>query len=376
MLKIALYIAVSLSFLISGCSEAPDEKLVNAATGTHRSAENIARNATRHSIETLQFFGLKDTMTVMEVWPGSGGWYSEILAPYLRENGTFYAANFNGSTGVQYFENAAAKFQRKLGVSPDVYDKVKTVGLMPPNDITPVPENSVDLILTFRNLHNWVNGDMAEQMFEIFFKALKPGGTLGLVAHRGTDEMVNFDKGYTGYLAESVAINLAKNAGLELVAKSEINANPKDTKDYSDGVWTLPPNFKKGDLDKEKYAAIGESDRMTLKFRKPKDEKMTVVRVLFDVEAGADIDALQKKMLASAVKYEGLEGLTRKYYVWNDDQSTVGGIYLWESRAVAEAWYNEAWFATMTKAWGKRPFVEYLDTQIVVDNETKKTLTN
>jgi predicted methyltransferase len=269
MIKIALYLAIGLSFLTSGCSEAPDEKLVNAATGNHRSTENIARNTPRHSIETLKFFGLKKTMTVMEIWPGSSGWYSEILAPYLRDNGTFYAANFNGSTGVQYFENAAAKFKRKLAASPEIYGQVQTVDLMPPNNIAPVPENSIDLILTFRNLHNWVNANIAEQMFEVFFKALKPGGTLGLVAHRGTAVMTSFDKGYTGYLAESVAIELAKNAGLELVAKSEVNANPKDTKDYTDGVWTLPPNFKKGELNKQKYVAIGESDRMTLKFRKP-----------------------------------------------------------------------------------------------------------
>ena len=269
MIKIALYIAISLSFLTSGCSEASDEKLVNASKGTHRSVENITRNESRHSIETLRFFDLEETMTVMEVWPGRSGWYSEILAPYLRDSGTLYAANFNGNTGVKYFEKAAAQFKNKITTSPEVYDPVKMVDLMPPNDITPVAENSIDLILTFRNLHNWVNNNMAEQMFKVFFNSLKPGGTLGLVAHRGTPEMINFDKGYTGYLAESVAIQLAKNAGLELVGTSEINANPMDTKDYADGVWTLPPNFKRGELDRSKYEAIGESDRMTLKFRKP-----------------------------------------------------------------------------------------------------------
>jgi len=258
--------------LALGCSETKEnssDALMSAANGDHRSASNISRNSSRHSVETLQFFEIDSSMTVMEIWPGSGGWYTEILAPYLKEQGRFYAANFTGNTGVDYYSKAAEKFKKKLAGQPEIYGKVQLVDLMPPADTTPVADNSIDLILSFRNLHNWVNNDIAADMFQIFFKALKPGGTLGLVAHRANPETLGLESAKTGYVAESEAIKLAVAAGFTLQKKSEINANPKDTKDYADGVWTLPPNYKKGETDKAKYETIGESDRMTLKFSKP-----------------------------------------------------------------------------------------------------------
>jgi predicted methyltransferase len=258
--------------LVIGCGDtgtSGQDGLLAAANGDHRSADNIKRNSSRHSVETLKFFGITSDMTVMEIWPGSGGWYTEILAPYLREQGTFYAASYVGDKDTPYFIKGVEKFEKKLAANPTVYDKVKSVSIMPPAHIEPAPEGSVDLILSFRNLHNWVNNDMADEMFRAFFKALKPGGVLGVVAHRAKPETIGLDSAKTGYLAESEAIKIAETAGFVLSEKSQLNANPKDTKDYPDGVWTLPPNYKKGEVDKAKYEAIGESDRMTLKFSKP-----------------------------------------------------------------------------------------------------------
>lgn len=254
---------------LSPALPAADVALEAAATGAHRSAENIARNAWRHPVETLEFFGIRPDMTVVEVWPGSGAWYTEILAPYLRDRGRLIAANYDGSTGVEYFAKGAQAFKDKLAAHPELYDKVEITALMPPAQTTAAPAGSADLVVTFRNLHNWVRDGLDEAMFKAMYDALKPGGILGLVAHRGSAEMVGAQAAKTGYLAESEALRIAKAAGFEFVAKSEINANPKDTRDHPEGVWTLPPAYRLGDTDRDKYAAIGESDRMTMKFRKP-----------------------------------------------------------------------------------------------------------
>lgn len=261
---------LSLALLvIAQPSTAADAALQAAATGRHRAADNIARNSARHPVETLEFFGLRADMTVVEIWPGGGGWYTEVLAPYLRGAGVLYAANYDGSTGVEYFARNAEVLKQNLAANPAVYDKVNVTSLMPPNSVSPAPAGSADLVVTFRNLHNWVRDGRAEAMFAAAFTLLKPGGTLGLVAHRGTDAMVGAESAKTGYLAESEALHLAAAAGFEFVAKSEINANPRDTKDHPKGVWTLPPSYRAGDVERDKYAAIGESDRMTMKFTKP-----------------------------------------------------------------------------------------------------------
>ena len=254
---------------LSPAAIAADAALEAAATGAHRSPENVARNAWRHPVETLEFFGIRPDMTVIEVWPGSGAWYTEILAPYLRDHGRLIAANYDGSTGVEYFAKGAQAFKDKLAAAPALYDKVEITALMPPANTTAAPAGSADLVVTFRNLHNWVRDGLDEAMFKAMYDALKPGGVLGLVAHRGTDAMVGPQAAKTGYLAESEALRIAQAAGFEFVAKSEINANPKDTRDHPEGVWTLPPAYRLGDTDRDKYTAIGESDRMTLKFRKP-----------------------------------------------------------------------------------------------------------
>lgn len=246
-----------------------DEALQQAANGAHRSAENIARNAWRHPVETLSFFGIEPGMTVVEIWPGGGGWYTEVLAPYLRKDGKLYAANYDGSTGVEYFARNAVKFKEKLAANPAVYDRVEITTLMPPAATEAAPAGSADLVVTFRNLHNFVRDGRDEAMFAAMYATLKPGGILGLVAHRGDADMLGPVAAKKGYLAESEAIRVASAAGFEFVEKSDINANPKDDHDHPNGVWTLPPRLRVGDANPAEFVAIGESDRMTMKFRKP-----------------------------------------------------------------------------------------------------------
>jgi predicted methyltransferase len=257
----------ALAFVLSvGASASDALTLEGAAGGAHRSASNIGRNAWRHPVETLTFFGLNSDMTVVEIWPGGGGWYTEVLAPYLRDNGKLYAANYDGSTGREYFKRNAEKFKNKLAEQPDVYDRVAITALMPPASMEPAPAGSVDMVVSFRNLHNWVRDGIDGPMLKAIYDLLKPGGILGLVAHRGNPDMNGIEWARKGYVPEAEAIRIAEAAGFTFAGRSEINANPNDTKDYADGVWTLPPSFRLGETDKATYEAIGESDRMTLKF--------------------------------------------------------------------------------------------------------------
>lgn len=237
--------------------------------GDHRSEQNRARDAWRHPKETLEFFGFRQDMTVLEVWPGGGGWYAEVLAPALREHGRYIAADRAPNPGSQYVQESRRKFGDKLEARPRHYDRATRTVLEPPGELAPAPAGSVDMVLTFRNLHNWMARDSADEMFKTFYEVLKPGGVLGLVEHRGRSDKPQDPKAKSGYVREDVAIALAEKAGFELVGKSEINANPKDTADHPNGVWSLPPSLRGGDTDREKYMAIGESDRMTLRFRKP-----------------------------------------------------------------------------------------------------------
>ncbi len=227
--------------------------LEQSVNSEDRSPDNVARDIYRHPYETLSFFGIKPDMTVVELNPG-GGWYTEILANYIHYPGTLITAQ-----GSYYFEG----FEKKMNSNP-MYGRVEIVNL---NSNLAEP-NSVDAVITFRNLHNWLGADM-DSIFRSSFKALKPGGSFGVVEHRakpGTD----FETMKTsGYVTEDHAIEVALKHGFELVEKSEINANPKDTKDHAKGVWTLPPTYRLKNKDRDKYSAIGESDRMTLLFKKP-----------------------------------------------------------------------------------------------------------
>lgn len=246
----------------------PEEPLAKIIAGTHRSAENKARDVYRHPLETLQFFGLRNDMTVVEIYP-SGGWYTEILAPFLRDKGKYYAAGFDASSNVEFMRRAVESFNKKLALNPQLYDKVVVTELAPPHHTMVAPAGTADLVLTFRNVHNWMKAGNVDTVFQALHKALKPGGILGVVEHRANPDAPQDPDANNGYVREDYVIALAKKAGFEFVEKSEINANPKDTKDHPKGVWTLPPTLAMGEQDKDKYLAIGESDRMTLKFRKP-----------------------------------------------------------------------------------------------------------
>ena len=253
--------------LILGAPVAQAELAWEAAlSGDHRSESNQARDEYRHPQETLAFFGLEPEMTVMEISPG-GGWYNEILAPLLKDNGTLIAAH-SSPNGGNYARRSLGGFLKKLGENGDVYEGVEVVALQPPSALTPVPAESVDLALAFRNVHSWLRADHAEAMFSAVSETLKPGGIFGIVQHRGAAELTLEQMKNTAYVSEAMVIELAELAGLELDARSEINANLKDTKDYPRGVWTLPPSLAAGDTDRAKYLAIGESDRMTLRFIK------------------------------------------------------------------------------------------------------------
>ena len=261
----ALLLAISCS---SAQADQHSSALQEAIAGQQRSAEHKARDKYRHPQQTLEFFDVKDNMTVVEVWPGAG-WYTEILAPYLRDKGKLYVAHFSADAGEPYFKNGLKSFVNKLHDQPKVYGKVELTALQPPESLHIAPDGSADRVLTFRNVHNWMKNDQAAAVFSAMYKALKPGGLLGVVEHRSSPLKPQSVKAESGYVSEDYVIALARNAGFEFLAKSEINANSKDTKDYPQGVWALPPSLGLKDKDREKYLAIGESDRMTIKFIKP-----------------------------------------------------------------------------------------------------------
>jgi predicted methyltransferase len=237
--------------------------------GDHRSAANRARDTWRHPKVTLTYFGLRQDMTVMEIWPGGGGWYLEVLAPVLREHGRYIAASWDPKSESKYVQENSKKLADKLAARPDLYDRVRMTALQVPNALKPVPDGSVDMVLTFRNIHSWMGNDGAAGMFKAMYAALKPGGILGVVEHRARNNVPQDPKAKSGYVRTDYAIALAEKAGFELVGESEINANPKDTANHPNGVWSLQPSLRGGDTDRERFVAIGESDRFTLKFRKP-----------------------------------------------------------------------------------------------------------
>jgi len=241
-----------------------------AMFGAHRAETNTARNRYRHPVGTLDFFGLRDDMSVLEIWPGAG-WYTEILAPVLRGNGKFTVATWDpaveGQPGYRY--ELPKQMQDMFESYPAIYDRVGTVYYSPPESASLGEEGSYDMVLTFRNTHGWINAGQAEAVYAEFARVLKPGGVLGVVQHRAADGLDPAVTAKRGYVPQDALIALVEATGLVFEDSSEVNANPADTKDHPEGVWTLPPNFRLGDQDREKYAAIGESDRMTLRFRKP-----------------------------------------------------------------------------------------------------------
>jgi len=269
-----LFLAVGVSSGAAMAQQAPvavDAALQAAIAGAQRTPAFVARDGWRHPYETLSFFGIKPTQTVIELVPG-GGWYTEILAPYLRERGQLILGGDDPESAQAYSQRSAARLKEKLAATPAVYDRVQ-LGVFSPaaGKLALAPAGSVDLVLTFRNIHNWVNLGEAPTaaVFKSVFDTLKPGGVFGVVEHRRPVAQEQDAKASSGYLHQAYVIRLAEQAGFKLAASSELNANPRDKADHEGGVWALPPTLANKEKDKERYQAIGESDRMTLKFVKP-----------------------------------------------------------------------------------------------------------
>ena len=243
-----------------------DPTLEALVTGKYRSQKNLARNDARHPVETLEFFGLKPEMTVLEILPALG-WYTEILAPYLAERGRLYVAHFSPDGLMPYMPKVLAMFEDRIVREPEVFGRTIVRLINPPREISATPPGTADLALTFRNVHNWIMADQEHEYFAAFFQALKPDGVFGIVEHRARPDADMESMRKTGYVTEAYVKEIAQRAGFVFEASSEINANPRDSTHHPNGIWSLPPSLRSGDEDK--YKAIGESDRMTLRFRKP-----------------------------------------------------------------------------------------------------------
>lgn len=247
-----------------------DGALKAAIASDQRNPAFVQRDAARHPYETLSFFGIEPTMTVIELSPG-GGWYTEILAPYLRDGGHYVAAAYDPDSPKEYRRGYTANFKKKLAADPARFGKVHLAVFEPPNKLSYADPASADLVLTFRNLHNWLSygDDNMKRVFQSAYDVLKPGGVFGVVEHRLPEEKTQDATASSGYMHESYVVRMAESVGFKLAAKSQVNANPKDSADHPNGVWALPPSYRNKNADRERYEAIGESDRMTLKFIKP-----------------------------------------------------------------------------------------------------------
>ncbi len=260
------FFIAAFSIVFSAGPASAQDGLAKLLSAPHRSERNVVRDPHRHPVQTLEFFGLRPDSVVVEILPGSGGYYMEVLAPYLQAKGRYIAAN-RDETAVSPYKEDHQKLLDRLKAEPALYGKVVVTefnaGL---HDVA--PPGSADFVLTFRNLHNWIERGEAEGALRAFHKALKPGGILGVVDHRGRTDLSQEAQMKSGYVRDDYAIALIEKAGFRLAGRSEVNANPKDGKDHPEGVWTLPPTYRLKDQDRAKYAAIGESDRFTLKFVK------------------------------------------------------------------------------------------------------------
>jgi predicted methyltransferase len=265
--------------ILAACASAPsapsassgpahvDPALTAAVASPDRQPTAVARDSARHPVEELTFMSLAQSQTVVELWPG-GGYWTDILGPYLAPHGHLYVAL--PKAGVDADEDTGVvRWRKRFTSQPARYGTIiqTTLG---PGEFDIAPPGSVDLVLTFRNLHNWMDAGYAREALAACFRALKPGGILGIEEHRGRNDRPQDPKAKDGYVRQDYTIALAQQVGFELIGSSEMLANPRDTKDWVDGVWTLPPTLSQGDKDRERYIAIGEADNFVLKFRKPK----------------------------------------------------------------------------------------------------------
>lgn len=259
------FLLFSLALASVGCSHnshvSNHHKLKEVINSPSRSMDNKQRDVYRHPLETLEFFEISSKLNVIEISPG-GGWYTEILAPLLKDNGKLSLTIFDDSSPKDYKQRLNKKIKTQ-------YSNLTTVSFDEPDYQGPIgPDNSADRVLTFRNVHNWMKAGKLKKVLESFNKVLKPGGVLGIVEHRASNKVKQDPKALNGYVREDYLIEQVEAAGFEFIAKSEVNANYNDSKDHAEGVWTLPPSLRLKEKNKYKYLAIGESDRMTLKFRK------------------------------------------------------------------------------------------------------------
>jgi len=261
---VLLTVASCLGLPALAAAQTPDPALAALVDGPQRSEANKVRDRYRHPLEVLTFFGVKPDSNVVEIIPAKAGYWTEVLAPYLNDHGRYTASGDR--------ERDIAPLKARMAASPELYGKT-IITEFNGGDQEIAPPGSADFVLTFRNIHDWMRDGTAEAAFRAFYKTLKPGGILGLEDHRGRPDQPQDPQAKSGYVRQDYVIALAEKAGFKLAGSSEINANPKDTKDYPEGVWTLPPTYRLKDQDREKYAAIGESDRFVLKFVKPADEK-------------------------------------------------------------------------------------------------------
>ena len=248
------------------CGAQAVEGIAKWLDGPQRGAANRARDGFRHPLQTLQFFGIRADSTVVEILPGSGGYYMEILAPYLREKGRYYAANRDPAAPPQYLADHQ-KLLARLAAEPALYDKVEVTQFNAGLHAI-APPGSADFVITFRDLHNWIARDETAGALRAVHAALKPGGVLAIVDHRGSPDLPQEAQTKSGYVRQDHAIALIEQAGFRFAGASEVNANPRDSRDHPAGVWTLPPTYRLKDQDRAKYQAIGESDRFTLRFVK------------------------------------------------------------------------------------------------------------
>jgi len=265
-----VFVSIAVGCLLLACGSMPSgpDPVAAAIASPHRSTENRARDPFRHPSETLAFFGFEADMTVVEILPG-GGWYTEILSPALvAGGGRLIAANYGPESEVEYRQRNYHAMVKRFQAAPALYGSSEIVLFEPPDALDLAPPGSVDMVLTFRNTHNWISTEVQAEVYAAFHRALKPGGTLGVVQHRASAGADPIESASRGYVPQAYMVEMVEAAGFELVGTSEVNANPRDTKDHPDGVWDLPPVFMAKDVKRAHYASIGESDRMTLRFVK------------------------------------------------------------------------------------------------------------
>jgi predicted methyltransferase len=269
LMPIRVALLSSLAMLLGAAASPPSDALRQAIASPQRDAAQVQRDSARHPAEVLSFIGVRPTSTVVEIWPGTHAYWTPILAPYLHDHGTYYLAlgDAAGSGAERAFATPPTVVAGDPAIRRAPFDTVRITQFSAAHP-DPAPAGSADFVLTFRNLHNWMGDGDTSQLLAAIHTALKPGGILGIEDHRARPDTPQDQKAADGYVRQDYAIALIEKAGFRLVAKSEIERNPRDTTHWPQGVWTLPPSYALKDVDRAKYTAVGEADNFLLTFRK------------------------------------------------------------------------------------------------------------